>query len=219
MLRNKFQREIESLKTKLVRMGALVESAIDDSAKALITQNKELCQKVIDTEKDIDALRVEIESKSLKILLMQQPVAGDLRAISTALKLIAEMERIGDQARDICDILLELCEEDYQQALVILPQMAELARVMVRESVDAFVKESVELAEKVIKIDDEMDDLFNKLKVKMVKNLKEKPKYADQMIYFLMLGKYFEKIGDHAENIAQWVIFAKTGEHKNIKLF
>jgi len=209
MLRNKFQQEMETLNIELIKMGALIERAIDDSVKALITQDKELCNQVITSEEEINNFKVEIENKALKIILMQHPVASDLRLISTALKMITDMDRIGSQARDICDIVISLCDEDYQPQLEILPQMGEFAKQMVYGCISCYVKKDLKQAEKIIKTDDVMDDLFVKLKTKMVKLLKEKPDYADQAIYFLMVGKYFEKIGDHAENIAEWVISLK----------
>jgi len=215
MLRNKFTRELEALKLELVHMGALVEHAIDDSIGALLQQDVELCNKVIEAEKTIDALRSDIEGKALRILLMQQPVASDLRMISTALKTIIDMERISDQARDICDIVLTLCDQKYSVGLDIIPQMAELSRTMVRHSVDSFVKNDVELAEKVTGSDDNMDALFSQLKAKMIKLLKKRPEHSDQFIYFLMIGKYFEKIGDHAENIAKWVLASANKKKKH----
>lgn len=218
MLRNKFQKELEVLNLELIGMGALIERTIDDSVKSLITQDKELCNKVIASENEISTMRAAIESKALKILLMQQPVAMDLRMISTALKMITDMERIGAQACDICEIVMHLCDEDYQPTLDILPQMGEICKQMVHESIDSFVKLDIDIAKKVIQTDDIMDDLFVKLKEKMIKLIKDTPIYADQAVYFLMVGKYFEKIGDHAENIAQWVIFSKLGEHKHIKI-
>ena len=199
-------------------MGALVERAIENSVTALMSQNKDLCVQVIAADKEINALTANIESKALKILLMQQPVASDLRTISTALKIVTDLERIGDQARDICAIVLHLCDEDYQPTLTILPQMGEQAKDMVNACIDSFVKLDLDLAQKVIKTDDNMDELFRKLKDKMVQLIKDKPAYADQALYFMMVGKYFEKIGDHAENIAQWVIFSKIGEHKHVKI-
>ncbi len=218
MLRNKFQRELEALSQELVSMGALIERAIDDSVKALVTQDSELCRQVISRDKEINSMTAAVESKALKILLMQQPVASDLRLISTALKMVTDMERIGDQAGDICEIVLYLCAEDYEPTLDILPQMGEIAKQMVHECIDSFVKLDTEKAQKVIETDDSMDKLFVKLKDKMVKLIKEKPQYADQAIYFMMVGKYFEKIGDHAENIAEWVIFSKYGEHKSVRI-
>lgn len=209
MLRNRFQKEMEELNIELIKMGALIERAIDDSVKALVSQDKELCNQVISSEEEIKTFKTEIEKKALKIILMQQPVASDLRMIFTALKMITDMHRIGSQACDICEIVIHLCDEDYQPSLDILPQMGEYAKQMVYGCINSFVKQDLKQAEKVIKTDDAMDDLFVKLKAKMVKLIKEKPVYADQAVYFLMVGKYFEKIGDHAENIAEWVISLK----------
>jgi phosphate transport system protein len=215
MLRNKFLKELDELNGALIDMGTLIERAIDNSVKALLKQDRELCRHVIVSDKEINARTAAIESKALKILLMQQPVASDLRLISTALKVVTDMERIGDQARDVCGIVLHLCEENYEPSLVILPAMGELARTMVRMAVDSFVKIDMALAEKIIKTDDDMDDMFAKLREKMINLIKEKPAFANQALYFMMIGKYFEKIGDHAENIADWVIFERSGKHKH----
>ncbi|MCL2521630.1 MAG: phosphate signaling complex protein PhoU [Erysipelotrichales bacterium] len=218
MLRNKFQKELELLGQELLGMVALIERIIGESSMALTTQDKVLCEKVIAYKDDVNILKAEIESKALKIILMQQPVASDLRKISTALKMIIDLERIAGQARDICEIVFNLCEENYQIKLEILPQMAELTRQMVYDCVNSFVKQDLELAAKTIETDDLIDNLFDKLKQKMIKLIKEKPSFADQAIYLLMVGKHLEKIGDHAENIAEWVIYSKTGKHKNIKI-
>jgi len=218
MLRNKFQKELETLGQELIGMVALIERIIGESSLALTTQDKVLCEKVIAYKDDVNILKAEIESKALKIILMQQPVASDLRKISTALKMIIDLERIAGQARDICEIVLNLCEENYQISLEILPQMAELTRQMVYDCVNSFVKQDLDLATKTIETDDLIDSLFDKLKKKMIKLIKEKPSFADQAIYLLMVGKHLEKIGDHAENIAEWVIYSKTGKHKNIKI-
>jgi len=218
MLRNKFQKELETLNQELIGMAALIERIIGDSTLALTSQDKTLCERVIAYKDDVNAFKVEIESKALKIILMQQPVASDLRKISTALKMIIDLERIAGQARDVCEIVLNLCEENYQIKLEILPQMGELTRQMVYDCVNSFVKQDLELAGKVIEADDLIDGLFDKLKKKMIKWIKEKPSFADQAIYLLMVGKHLEKIGDHAENIAEWVIYSETGKHKNVKI-
>ncbi|MCL2591794.1 MAG: phosphate signaling complex protein PhoU [Defluviitaleaceae bacterium] len=218
MLRNKFQKEIEALNLELTKMAALIEKIISDSTEALVKQDNALCEQVIAQRNDIKVIRAEIESRALKIILMQQPVAGDLRKISTALKMITDLERIASQARDICEIVIHLCEEDYQPKLEILPIMGELVRQMVYDCVNSFVKQDLELAGRVIEADDTVDGLFDKLRKKMIRLIKDKPSFADQAIYFLMVGKHLEKIGDHAENIAEWVIYSKTGKHKNIKI-
>lgn len=219
MLRNKFQQELNTLNEELVNMCSMVEKAINDSVKALITQDAAVCQEVISADKMINRLTTKIEGKAHRILLTQQPVANDLRIISTAMKIANDLERIGDQARDISSIVLNLCDEEYQETLNILPKMGELAKEMVHGCVESFVKGDTKIAEKVISTDDQMDRFFNELKNESIEFIKTKHDYANQGIFFMMIGKYFEKIGDHAENIAQWVIFEKSGEYKNHRLF
>jgi phosphate transport system protein len=199
-------------------MGAMTETAIEDSVNALINQNKEAAKAVMDGEKEISRMTGDIESAAMKIILLQQPVAGDLRMISTALKIVTDIERIGKQAADICSIVLHLCDEEYQTKLEVIPQMADLAKKMVKTCIDSFVRLDTELAGEIIKTDNEMDELFGKVKENMIKLIRYTPAYADQSIYLMMIAKYFEKIGDHAENIAEWVIFCKTGKRKNIRL-
>jgi len=218
MYRSKFQKEIDALNIGLIQLGSMVAQTIDGSVRALITQDRELCNQIIASKREVNILRAEIESKALRIILMQQPIASDLRIISTALKIITDLERISDQASDICEIVLHLCEEKYRPTIEILPQMGEYAKQMVHGCTNSFTKQDIALAEEIIKIDDLMDELFVKLKKKMINLIKEKSDYADQAIYFLMVGKYFEKIGDHAENIAEWVIFSKTGKHKHNRI-
>ena len=218
MTRIKFERDLEALHNKLIKMGGLVEDAIEKSIKALVNQDEVLAKEVIENDKQIGALTGIIESESLKILLRQQPVASDLRTISTALKIVTDMDRIGDQARDICWITLHLCEEEYQTKLIVIPQMAELIKVMVKGCIDSFVTLDTILARKVIDMDNDVDAMFKKVKDNMINLIKKQPDYADQAIYLMMVAKYLEKIGDHAENIADWVMFCVTGQRKNVKL-
>ena len=216
--RNKFEIELNNLHSDIIKMGAMVEDAIERSVKALLAQNEEAAKSVIESDKDINQMTSSIESAALKVLLRQQPVASDLRTISTALKIVTDIERIGDQAADICSIVLHLCDEEYQTKLIVIPQMAELAKNMVNLCIDSFVRLDTKIAQKVIETDNDMDDLFNKVKQNMINLIKASPEYADQAIYLMMIAKYFEKIGDHAENVAEWVIFCMTGKHKNIRL-
>ena len=196
----------------------MAETAIENSVNALINQNKEAAAAVIEGDGEINQMTSVIESTAFKIMLLQQPVAGDLRTISTVIKIVTDIERIGKQAADICSIVLHLCDEEYQTKLIVIPQMAELAKSMVKMCIDSFVRLDLNLAKKIIQIDNDMDELFTKVKENMIKLIRELPDYADQAVYLMMVAKYFEKIGDHAENIAEWVIFCKTGQHKNIKL-
>jgi phosphate transport system protein len=218
MYRSRFDKELDEMKSNLVLFGGLVEQAINRSIDALIHQDKALAESVIGDDEEIGRLTGLIESEALKILLRQQPVASDLRIISTALKIVTDMERIGKQSGDICSIVLHLCDEEYQTKLISIPLMAEKAKLMVNWCIDSFVKLDIALAKKVIETDDEIDILFAKVKDNMIKLIQKQPEYADQAIYLMMVAKYFEKIGDHAQNIAEWVIFCKTGERKNIKL-
>ena len=217
--RNKFQIELENLHTNLIKMGAMAEGAIDKSVYALINQNRKAATAVIEEGDALNQMTGIIESTAFKIILLQQPVASDLRTISAAIKIVTDIERIGKQAADICYIVLHLCDEKYKAKLIVISQMAELAKSMVNLCIDSFVRLDLETAQKVIEIDNEMDKLFAKVKESMIDLIRsESPDYADQAIYLIMVAKYFEKIGDHAENIAEWVIFCKTGHHKNIKL-
>lgn len=217
MTRNRFERDLETLNENLIKLGSIAEDSIEKSVLALVNQDKDLAIEV-SSEKETEHLTDEIERYALKILLTQQPVAKDLRTISTALKIVTDMNRIGRQSRDICEIVLHLCEEEYRTKLIVIPKMAEKTKEMVNLSIDSFVRLDIDLAKNVIAMDDEVDALFAKVKENMIKLIHDNPAYADQALYLMMVGKYLEKIGDHAENIAQWVIFCKTGERKNVKL-
>lgn len=213
-MRNKFDQELENLNLELIKMGSMIENSIELSAKSLIKQDLEMVAKVNELEIEIDDMEKTIESHCLKLLLQQQPVATDLRIISTALKMITDMERIGDNAEDIAEIARFLVNEKYIKDLVHIPQMAEATINMVTKSVDAFVNKDLELAEEVCLDDDIVDNLFQVVKNELIGKIQENTDNGEQAIDLLMIAKYFERIGDHAENIAEWVIFSIIGEHK-----
>ena len=217
-MRNMFDRELEALNLDLIKMGGMVEDSIEKAMTALKTQNAELAQMAIHYDKAIDEMDRNIESKCLKLLLHQQPVASDLRLISTALKMITDMERIGDHASDISETFLRMSNEKYIKELVHIPIMGDTVSKMLKGSIDAFVKRDIELAEQVIKMDDEVDKLFDILKNDLIELMIKDNKNVDQAIDLLMIAKYLEKIGDHAENIADWAIFSVTGEHKHKRI-
>lgn len=217
MTRNRFEKDLETLHINLIKLGGIIENAIEKSVLALVNQDNELAV-LTSSEKESEQLTNEIERDALRILLTQQPVAKDLRTISSALKIVTDMNRIGRQSRDICEIVIRLSDEEYKTKLIVIPKMAEKAKQMVNLSIDSFVKLDIDLAKKVIAMDDEVDALFAKVKDNMIKLIHDNPAYADQALYLMMVGKYLEKIGDHAESIAEWVIFCKTGERKNVKL-
>ncbi|MDW5300668.1 MAG: phosphate signaling complex protein PhoU [Sedimentibacter sp.] len=213
-MRNKFDNELEKLNLELIKMGSMIESSIELSSKALINQDLTLVKKVNELEIEIDDMEKTIESHCLKLLLQQQPVASDLRIISTALKMITDMERIGDNAEDIAEIARFLVKEKFIKDLVHIPQMAKATISMVTRSVDAFVNKDLKLAEEVCADDDIVDNLFQIVKEELIEKIQENTNNGEQAIDLLMIAKYFERIGDHAENIAEWVIFSITGEHK-----
>lgn len=215
-MRNKFETQLEELNRELIHMGALVEESIDSAIKALCNQDKEEARKAIAFDRKIDYKEKEIEDLCLKLILQQQPVARDLRQISAALKMITDMERIGDQAADISDIAIFLAEEKYIKSLETIPEMAGATIRMVTGSIDAFVKSDLELARSVIDSDDIVDNLFVKVKDDLISLVHQNPDNGRQAMDLLMVAKYFERIGDHAVNIAEWVVFSITGEHREM---
>lgn len=212
-MRSRFDQQLALLNQELTKMGAMCEEAISLTAKALSTGEKALADKATAFDSEIDQQERNIESLCLKLLLQQQPVARDLRQISAALKMITDMERIGDQAADIAEIIPFLrgkTTEDWEY----LPKMAEAATKMVTESIDAFVRQDTALAEAAIAHDDVVDDYFAQVKEKLISLLTQNPAEAEYALDLLMIAKYFERIGDHATNIAEWVVFSVTGVHK-----
>jgi phosphate transport system protein len=216
--RAEFDHELERLHLDMIRMGGLIEDAIDKSIEALEKRDRELAIQIIQDDKEIDDLDRLIEQECLRLLLKQQPVAKDLRAISTALKMITDMERIGDQAADIADVSLRFDDKPFIKTLEHIPLMAHIASSMVKDSINAFVKSDVEAAKAIFDRDDEVDNLFETVKQDIIAIMVKSTEGADQAIDFLQIAKYLERIGDHAVNICEWVIFSVTGEHKNIKI-
>lgn len=212
MMRNKFDEQLELLNIELIEMGSMCEQTISNAVKALTSKDVEAARMVIEKDSEIDNKEREIESLCLKMLLQQQPVAKDLRQISSALKMITDMERIGDQAADIAEIVtLSNISSDQ---LLDIAKMGEATMKMVTESIDAYVKRDLELARKVIDDDDIVDDFFNEIKDELIELISNNKSNGEYAIDLLMIAKYFERIGDHATNIAEWVEFSITGEHK-----
>ena len=214
-MRQRFDEQLETLNNELIEMGALIERAIASAVKALTEQDIEQAQKAIDFDDVIDQKENDIEALCLKLLLQQQPVARDLRLISSALKMITDMERIGDQAKDISEITILLAGTPYIKKLKNISEMAVATIKMVTDSVDAFVRRDLELAQAVIEYDDVVDDLFVTVKTDLIKMITLNEENGSQAVDLLMVAKYFERIGDHATNIAEWVVFAITGKHKH----
>jgi len=207
----RFDEQLVELNDSLLEMGAMIEKTITLTSRALIEQDAELAKKVIETESDVDQKEKDIEALCLKLLLQQQPVAKDLRLISAALKMITDMERIGDQAADISEIVVMMDGAPYIKKLEHIPQMATATVKMVTESIDAFVKKDLELAQSVVEYDDVVDELFDKVKFDLIELIRADSTNGEQAIDLLMIAKYFERIGDHACNIAEWVVYSITG--------
>ena len=209
-MRNRFDQQLYELDRELIEMGSMCEEVIASAAKALSTGDMELARKVMESGASIDQLERDIESRCMKLLLHQQPVAKDLRLISAALKMITDMERIGDQAEDIAEIVMIL-NGHTMEGMELIEEMARETIRMVTASVDAFVKNDVDLAAKVIAQDDIVDDYFSKVKDRIISLIAENQADGEFVLDLLMISKYFERIGDHATNIAEWVIYSVTG--------
>lgn len=214
-MRSKFDTQLANLNKELIEMGALCEQVIALAAKSLAEGDIKTAKKIFPLDDEIDQKERDIESMCLKMLLQQQPVARDLRQISAALKMITDMERIGDQASDIAEIIGFMGERTDRKCSDI-ENMARAAIKMVTESVDAYVKQDVEIAKSVISRDDVVDDYFKKIKTELIEMISKNPDDGEYAIDLVMIAKYFERIGDHATNIAEWVEFSVTGIHKGV---
>ena len=214
-MRNRFDEQLFELNREIIEMGAMCEEAIASAAKALSTGDMALAAKVRENSSAIDQMERDIESRCMKLLLHQQPVARDLRLISAALKMITDMERIGDQAEDIAEIVTFLNGRT-MEGMELIEEMARETIEMVTASVDAFVKKDIALAQKVIDQDDIVDDYFSRVKCGIISLITENHADGEFALDLLMIAKYFERIGDHATNIAEWVIYSVTGTHKEV---
>uniref|UniRef100_UPI003F4C104A phosphate signaling complex protein PhoU n=1 Tax=Brachyspira catarrhinii TaxID=2528966 RepID=UPI003F4C104A len=209
----KFEEELNKLIEHVSEAGDMILEALRNSTKALTNGDIELANQVIENDRNINRISYKIESSSLKMLLLEHPVATDLRIVSAALKIATDLERIGDQAKDICDLLRFLLEGNiYKKNLDIIIEMSNIIEYMITNCLNAFKEKNAELSKNVIAKDDEVDKLFYKMRDSMVELIKSGAENADQAIYLMMIAKYFEKMGDHAENIAKWVYYYSTGE-------
>ena len=217
-MRSKFVSELRAMHEDLIQMASLAETAISSSVKALETMDETLAHQVMDSDNQIDELEKEVERRCLRLLLQQQPVARDLRSVSTALKMITDLERIGDQAVDIAEVTVFLCwNRDFQMPEG-MREMALAAVKMVRGAIDAFVEENLDKAHEVIGYDDVVDRAFLRTRDELIRQVKQAAGSAEQIMDLLMIAKYLERIGDHAVNTAEWVVFFLTGAHKDAQV-
>jgi len=217
-MRSRLEEQLAQLNDSLIEMGVVVEKAISNATKALVEQDVDLAKRIMSSDDEIDVMEKEIERLCLKLILQQQPVARDLRLVSAILKIITDLERIGDHASDISELTLYLAGEQYIKKLEGIQQMAVITMRMVTESIDAFVKRDIELARKVIADDDEVDELFVSVKGELIDLINYSVGNGDQAIDLMMVTKYYERIGDHATNVAEWVEFALTGTYKDSQI-
>lgn len=214
MMKTKFDEQLEEMHVELIKMGSLCEQAITLSSRALLGDEKSQVEQVYSVDSEIDQQEREIENICMRLLLLQRPFASDLRKISAALKMISDMERIGDQASDIADMVPYIRFSE-AKSKVHIEAMAKATVKMVTDSVDAFVQDDLDLAQRVIDSDDEVDDLFNRVKNELIDLIYAKNIDAKVALDLLMTAKYYERIGDHAVNIAEWVVYSITGVHKS----
>ncbi|MCL2580353.1 MAG: phosphate signaling complex protein PhoU [Oscillospiraceae bacterium] len=215
-MRSRLDAQLAEMSEELIQMGAMTERAIASGVTALVEGDREMAKKAILLEEEIDDKEAHIEQLCLKLLMQQQPVAKDLRLISAVLKMITDLERIGDQAADISEITLTMDIPGKKQ-LPAIKDMAKATIKMVTDSIDAFIKSDLALAEEVVAYDDVVDDFFLQLRGELIERIRTEPNQGEAVVDLLMAVKYLERIGDHATNVAEWVIFSITGFHADKK--
>ena len=212
VVRQNFDQDLESLRQDLVRMGEIVQVAIKDAVDALAKRDKDLARTVMDGDDIIDRMQVEIEDRCISLIARQQPVATDLRILGTGLKITTDLERIGDHAFDIAKIVLLIGDEPLIKPLVDIPRMAEIAQKMLKDSLQAYLKLDIELAEQVCRADDRVDELYHQVFRELLTYMLEDTKKINQATQLIFVARYLERIADHSTNVAEWVIYLATGE-------
>lgn len=207
-MRSKFDEQLHLLNQEMMQMGSMIEDSIQKAINALIDQNVELAKKIMDNDTQIDHEQKKIENLCFNLLMQQQPVAKDLRVISAAMKMVTDMERIGDHAADISEMTILMSKTKYIPNLEHINRMASETVQMLIRSIEAYMEKDMKKAVDVIASDDVVDDLFDKNKAELIEQIQREPQSAESAADMLMVAKYFERIGDHATNIAEWVIFA-----------
>ena len=218
MMRILFDEELEKLNVDLTKMGHLVEVAIENMIDAFKHQDKALAKEIITNDRLINDMERTVESRAFNLILRQQPIATDLRNVTTALKIVTDLERIGDQAADIAEIIMNFEGEHAYKTVEHIPTMAKKAKIMVHESIDSFIKKDLSTARLVKSMDDEIDALFEEVKQEVAEIIRENSERIDYCIDFLMIAKYLERVGDHAVNICEWLEFNQTGSVNDQRL-
>ncbi len=216
MIRQYFGDQLVGLEQELLRMGALVEDQLRAAVRSLTEKNSALAHEVIAEDDRVDAMEMEIERRCLTLLALQQPLASDLRIVSTALKIITDLERMADHATDIAQVTLRLEKQAFVKPLVDIPEMARLASSMVRLALNAYLHRSIDEAYTMIRLDDDVDHLYSAIFRDLINLMRERPEAVDQGTHLLFVANYIERVADHATNIGEWVIFMVTGERKEM---
>lgn len=216
MIRQDFASQLVGLEQELLRMGALVEDQLRAAVRSLTEKNSALAQEVIAEDDRVDAMEMEIERNCLTLLALQQPLASDLRIVSTALKIITDLERMADHATDIARITLRLEHQAFVKPLIDIPEMARLTSSMVRLALNAYVHRSIDEAATMIRLDDDVDHLYAAIFHDLITLMRDNPAAVDQGTHLLFVANYIERVADHATNIGEWVIFMVTGERKEM---
>lgn len=212
--RENYNHELEALRQDLMAMGKVVDQAIKQSVQALVEQDMTLAHKVIDGDDTIDQMEEDIEDKCMVLIARQQPLAKDLRIVGTGLKITTDLERMGDHATDMAEIVLRLEGQELMKPLIDIPLMAEMAGKMLQDSLSSYVNLDISLAEKVCGDDDEVDHIYNRLFRELLTYMMEDPHKISQATQLLFAARYIERIADHATNIAEWTIYLATGQRK-----
>jgi len=216
MVRQSFDVELESMHHDLIRMGSVVEKQIDDCITALLRQDGEMAQRIIDDDDIVDKMETDIEEKCVKLIARQQPLAIDLRRIFTTIKIVTDLERIADHAVDIAKVTIRIKDEKYIKPLIDIPRMAEIVQGMIRDSLDSYVKLDTNMAETIGKRDDEIDGIYKQVFRELLVFMMEDPKTITQATQFLFICKFLERIADHVTNICEWTVYLVTGEYKDL---
>lgn len=215
-MRERFINQLKELNIKLLKMGAMVENIIEVSVQSLVNKDLNMARKVYDLDDEIDELELEIEKDCMHLLALQQPMAKDLRMIGTILKIITDLERMGDHAVNIAKITIKIGDAPLVKPLIDIPKMSKLAENMVSKSLDAFMKEDVDLAREVANDDEAVDEIYEDIYMELIEMMIEKPEIIQQATYLLFIGRYLERIADHATNVGERVIYMVTGERVEI---
>lgn len=211
-MRKHFDQQLSELKEDLLKMGEIVVEEIDIAIKSLMNQDLELVKKVFELEKKTDELEILIEDKCLNLIALQQPIAKDLRMISTVLKIIVDLERIGDHGVNIAKVTKKIGKEKLIKPLIDIPKMADITRIMITNSIDSFINEDIKKAKEIAALDEEVDEIYEEVYLELLEMLACKKEIMPQVINLLFIGRYLERIADHSTNICEGIIYMVTGE-------